>query len=246
MYFVVVNMLEGGRSSRRLSIEKKEEEILSDESEDLSWGADDGTPAPVDDAAWSREDQAWRKFSINKFVYFRWSTGFNSKNRFKGIVTDHVSRLGPKGIRIDYLTIKTFGISEDRYRMGKDIRELLVLPNKTSLMETRDEDELRRHAIRRWGSREPGNGWVDSFPDSTISTEATTPITTSVKLKAARKVQSRTIVKAQQVKKRFIPNPTSVRVELPQRPKDGVWIHGSHRTNTLAGGILSGRFSFFN
>jgi hypothetical protein len=92
------------RTSRRLSnvsASPMSDVDSSDCDTDSSWGPEDGSPAPAHDVAWCKEDQLWRKLAVNKFVYFRWSTAFNTKNRFKGVVTDHVSRIGPRGNRID-------------------------------------------------------------------------------------------------------------------------------------------------
>jgi hypothetical protein len=238
------------RTSRRLSQVECESDSDADVSVE-SWGPEDGNPAPTDDPSWTKEDQVWRKAAVNKHVYFRWSTAFNSKNRFKGVVTEHVSRKGPKGNRLDYLTIKTFGISEDRYRMGKDIRELLVLPNKTSLMETSNEDQLRDRSVRKWNVRDPGNGWTESSnADSmaTMSTQATTPVVEPVK-KARKVVKLPAVVsKIPKIKetRKYIKKASRAETEKPKDNAEGIYIHSKHGKRTLAGSLLFGKFSFFN
>ena len=209
----------------------------SEAGDDL-WGPNDGLPAPADDPKWTKGDMTWKKFAVHKYVYFRWSTAFNSKNRFKGIVTEHASRLGGRNVRFDFLTIKTFGISEDRYRMGKDIRELLVLPNKTSLMETNDEEELKLRAVRRWSARD---GWTDSKESlSSASTQATTPIAKARDIKPKKKIVKlpQAIKKAElrQTKKKASDSDTS----------EGVYITAVHGKPSLAGTLLAGKFCFYN
>lgn len=102
----------------------------------------------------------WQKSALHKYVYFRWSTAHNSKNRFKGVVTGHKAKLvaqaGGKARRRDYLVIKTFGMSEDTYVIGKDIREFYVLPSKAQLMECKTDEEIKAIAVRRWTAMQ---GW---------------------------------------------------------------------------------------
>jgi hypothetical protein len=114
---------------------------------------------------WIDEDRKWKKFSVGKYVYFRWSTACNSKNRFKGVVVDHWSKRS-QSVRTDYLVIKTFGFSEDTYVMGKDIREIFVLPNKTTLMSTNGDEDIRKIAVRRWHDRD---GWSQDRSQVTAS-----------------------------------------------------------------------------
>lgn len=206
------------------------------ESEEELWGPTDGSPPPSNDPQWEKEDMKWRKFAVGKYVYFRWSTAFNSKNRFKGIVTEHASRCGGKNGRFDFLTIKTFGISEDRYRMGKDIRELLVLPNKASLMESNDEEELKLRAVRRWSARD---GWTDSKEalSSSASTQASTPLATAREVKPRKK-----IIKLPLAIKKVAERKTFKKKTDP----DGVYITAVHRGSSVAGTLLAGRFCFYN
>lgn len=253
------------RSSRRLTA--KAVEVISDNDSDTDmaesdWGPEDGCPPPGNDESWKQEDNRWRKLAVNKYVYFRWSTAFNSKNRFKGIVTEHASRLGPRGTRMDYLTIKTFGISEDRYRMGKDIREILVLPNKTSLMETSVEDELRARAVRRWSVKAEPPGWEEMDSESSsntpavvsasvVSTQASTPIVAPMKPVEIKKPkpEKKTVVKlpaaALNLDKRKRGRPPKL-VALIDKMEDGIVIHAKHGVRTIAGSKLAGVFSFYN
>ena len=211
-------------------------------AEEEEWGREDGSPPPESDLEWKKTDDLWRKFAVNKYVFFRWSTAFNSKNKFKGIVTDHASRIGPKGVRIDFLTIKTFGFSEDRYRMGKDIRELFVLPNKTSLMEPVGEDELKTRAVRKWN-----NGWTDQLLscESSVSTQASTPriIVQQKPQKLEKPVVPKKKVKLPQV---VIEKRKRGRPPLNRPEPDGIYIECRHGRQTVAGSRLGGRFSFFN
>jgi hypothetical protein len=229
------------RSSRRLASTKETIEVGgsdSDESmaEQEEWGREDGLPPPKSDLEWKKTDDLWRKFAVNKYVFFRWSTAFNSKNKFKGIVTDHASRIGPKGVRIDFLTIKTFGFSEDRYRIGKDIRELFVLPNKTSLMEPVAEEELKARAIRKWN-----NGWTDQMSsESSVSTQASTP-RLGVQQKPPK--MDKPVVHKKKVK---LPQAVIEKRERGRPEPDGIYIECRHGRETIAGSRLGGRFSFFN
>ena len=174
--------MENIRTSSRLA---RDASLSDEESSDDDY-ANESSRAPVGNPTWDMEDKKWKNLAVNKYVYFRWSTAHNSKNRFKGIVLDHRSRVPRPGYtitttlsdnsrRVDYLDIKTFGISEDTYVMGKDIREMYVLPNKTVLMSSESEDEIRKHAIRKWTSRQ---GWIEGgemMSSSTASTSASTP-----------------------------------------------------------------------
>jgi len=180
--------MENVRTSSRLV---RDASLSEHESSDDDYG-NESSRAPVGNPVWDSEDKKWKNLALNKYVYFRWSTAHNSKNRFKGVVLDHRSRVPRSGYtvtstlsdnsrRVDYLDIKTFGISEDTYVMGKDIREMYVLPNKTVLMTAATEDDIRKHAIRKWTSR---HGWTDgnevAGSASTASTSASTPRISSV------------------------------------------------------------------
>lgn len=163
------------RHSRRLSRATIEKDDMgqAESSVEEPWGVEDGVPAPTDDPEWTKIDKVWRKNSVGSFVFFRWSTAFNSKNRFRGSITEHVSRATAKGQRIDFLTIKTFGISEDRYVMGKDIRELFVFASKTALMLDGTEDEIKQRAVLKWSVKD---GWASIEESDGISTQASTPL----------------------------------------------------------------------
>ena len=124
-----------------------------------------------DDPGNFEEDKPWLKWAVNKFVYFRWSTAHNSKNRFKGIVTGHKSR--QKNSRIDFLLIKTFGYSEDEYVMGKDIREMYVLPKKSILLQINNDQDARKFAIKKWSCK---NGW-ESGPFEPLSVDVVSAAT---------------------------------------------------------------------
>jgi hypothetical protein len=151
--------------------------------------------------------------------------------------------VGQKNSRLDFLTIRTLGISEDRYRMGKDIRELLVLPNKTSLMETIDEEELKERAIRKWSTRD---GWTDATESMTsASTQASTPVT----------AKHQEPIKELQVKKKVIRLPHAIKkVEVrtvQKKPGDlenseGVIVTAVQTKSSIAGKLLAGKFSFYN
>ena len=167
------------RTSRRLVRAEKAAGVDDEASSQSHWSDESGESAPDDDPVWREEDKRWRQSCLHKCVYFRWSTAFNSKNRYRGIVTGHRSRVDTRGVRVDYLTIKTFGSTEDRYVMGKDIRELHVLPNKTSLMEAGTDEEVRARAVRKWCCKE---NWIelpdigDSLSTAGQSTQAHTPV----------------------------------------------------------------------
>ena len=183
--------MENVRTSTRLA---RDPAVLSDDDSDDDDYANESSRAPVGNQVWDSEDKKWKSFAVNKFVYFRWSTAHNSKNRFKGVVLDHRSRVPRSGYtvtstlidsskRVDYLDIKTFGISEDTYVMGKDIREMYVLPNKTVLMSAATEDDIRKHAIRKWTSKQgwiEGNDLVGSSNSTAASTSVNTPKISSV------------------------------------------------------------------
>jgi hypothetical protein len=177
-------------------------------------------------------------------VYFRWSTAFNSKNRFKGIVTDHVSRAASKGQRIDFLTIKTFGISEDRYVMGKDIRELFVFASKTALMLEGTEEEVKQRAVMRWGIKD---GWINVEDDS-VSTQASTPLITSAAVKSAQKKISEPPTEKQPSKKpvevKKVRKLTVVKSIVVPQQLDRVHVWTTHGKRTMAARL--DRFSFFN
>ena len=111
----------------------------------------------VKDSVWLKKDSEWRKYSFGKYVYFRWSTAHNSKNRFKGVVVGHKSRMSGDNRRLDLLTIKTYGFSEDEYVIGKDVREMFVFDTKKKLNEITCDNDARRSCIRKWSSKE---GWT--------------------------------------------------------------------------------------
>jgi hypothetical protein len=99
----------------------------------------------------------WKSLALNKYVYFRWSTAHSSQNRFKGLITGYKAKC-KLNRRVDYLIIKTIGMSEDTYVVGKDVREFYVLPSKSALMDAKDEEAIRQTAIRKWTWRD---GWVN-------------------------------------------------------------------------------------
>ena len=172
--------MENIRTSSRLSRDSFDsDDSNSDDDDDY---ANESTRAPENNPVWDSEDKRWRSYTHNKFVYFRWSTAHNSKNRFKGIVLEHRSRVPRPGYtitstlsdgsrRVDYLDIKTYGISEDTYVMGKDIREMYILPSKSVLMGITSDEEARKLAVRKWTSK---FGW-NVEESSTTSTAASTP-----------------------------------------------------------------------
>ena len=157
---------------------------VSDDSDSEDDYANESTRAPEGNPVWEAEDKKWKNYAVGKFVYFRWSTAHNSKNKFRGVVLEHRSRVPRPGYtvtsvlsdnsrRVEYLDIKTYGISEDTYVMGKDIREMYVLPSKSVLMNAETEDDIRRLAVRKWTSK---NGWESrSETSSNTSTAASTP-----------------------------------------------------------------------
>ena len=129
------------------------------EYEDTDTESIDGI-VPENDPQWDAEDAVWEEKAVGYYCYFRWSSGCSTKNKFKGIVTDHSSCIPPgEGKRVDFLTIKAFGSTEDRYKMKKDIREIFIFANKSSLFRPETDEEIRRSAIRKWTMRE---GWTDN------------------------------------------------------------------------------------
>ena len=243
-------MISTERTSLRLSMKTvPKEEALQGDHEDSSsnWSDDEGSRGPANDPLWSAVDKEWSKSCVNKYVYFRWSTAFNSKNRFKGIVTGHRSRIDESQKRIDFLTIKTFGFSEDRYRMGKDVRELFVLPNKTSLMMPASvEEELKSRAVRRWSLKE---GWVDMTADhgaGYVSTQAETP---AVPTPAVAKREKSKLVKSRKVVEQKPLEKVAARIANEGRISKttlgpGIHIVSHHGRKSMAGRL--GSFSFFH
>lgn len=225
----------------------KEEAPQSDHEDSSSnWSDDEGSPGPANDPRWTAIDKEWSKSCVNKHVYFRWSTAFNSKNRFKGVVTGHRSRIDESQKRIDFLVINTFGFSEDRYRMGKDIRELFVLPNKTSLMmPAAGEEELKSRAVLRWSFKE---GWVDMTSDHGAGDESTQAETPVVPTPAVAKKEKPKIVKSRKVIKQ---NPlVQVAATIANEGRiskttlgPGIHIVSHHGRKSVAGRL--GSFSFF-
>jgi len=146
------------------------------------------------------EDKKWKHNAVGKYVYFRWSTACNSKNRFKGVVTDHWSRVTKEGRtvtstintvpRTDFLVVKTFGYSEDTYVMGKDIREIFLLPNKSILMSANSDDDVRKLSIRRWHCKE---GWTEDILTSGTPKKPTSTIAVAAKKLHLEKSASSTL-----------------------------------------------------
>jgi hypothetical protein len=219
------------RSSKRLSLVNPPGEDFSSSEDSASWSDEEGEDPSTPTSAWLAADKQWSKACLNKHVYFRWSTAFNSKNKFRGIVTEHRSRVerSRNNERLDFLVIKVFGSTEDRYRMGKDIRELYVLPNKTSLMMTGSDDELRSRAIRRWTWKE---GWVERTDSEkgVESTQAETPVVPSkgpviVKAKKEEKLKSKVNLMKRAVRK--------------LEAKKTQFMFSDSVTNTMMGGKLT-------
>ena len=234
------------RSSRRLSqLDSSESEQEEDSS---SWSDEDGEDAPLNDPVWTAVDKEWTKACLNKNVFFRWSTAFNSKNKFKGIVTEYRSRIDSQkgGERIDFLVIKTYGYSEDRYRMGKDIRELYVLPNKTSLMMGGSEEEIKARAVSKWHWRD---GWTNCGNNDLTgeSTQADTPLVEPVVVKPPAIKQGERVNKKQHViskpKKSHRKNSTEPSPIKPVQVIERIIRHGSVRTYHSG---ESARFSFWS
>lgn len=233
--------------------------VEGEEDEDSDeWDAKDGNPPPAGSPEWTKIDMQWNTACVRKHVFFRWSTAYNSKNKFKGIVTAHKSRqkAGIAGGRMDYLVIKIFQgeSSEDRYMMGKDIRELYVLPNKTALMQPGSEDEIKARAVRKWTSK---HGWTNlggqaNIDDDSVSTAAQTPLLPSSNLKQKKQLKPpnlEVILKGSVIQKkqrRVVPEDPPVRSKdqsfFGEQPK--VLITTKHGKRTMGGRIPF--FSFYN
>ena len=237
------------RTSRRGDKSELDEgESSSMESDE--WGVGDGDPAPINDPEWTRIDKQWRAACVKKPVFFRWSTAFNSKNKFKGLVTQHKSRKstafsGSKSqARIDFLVIKVFGSSEDRYMMGKDVRELYVLPNKTALMEPSSEEEIKAKAVRKWTAKE---GWVENscslLDDSAVCTAAETPLITEVRKNHSRRIKAAKLV-PRETKIATGSIPVSNEEMINTVVSGGVLVATKHGKRSMAARIA--QFAFYN
>lgn len=214
----------------------------SDDSEDDY--ANESTRAPEGNPVWEAEDKKWKNLTVGKYVYFRWSTAHNSKNKFRGVVLEHRSRVPRPGYtvtstlsdnsrRVDYLDIKTYGISEDTYVLGKDIREMYVLPSKSVLMNAETEEDIRQLAIRKWTSR---YGWADKAEmSSSTSTAASTP-----KISAAVPIEQSTASSSvgREVKKqKYYGKKRRNSYEPPVPPPSAISFTDLHIPESDAGGI---------